>query len=118
RESKPIHGVRVKGIDNVLVRFSRCCTPVPGDEIIGFITKGRGISIHRQDCPNIEQQLKTNPERFIEVEWEANDESSSYPVDIEITGYDRKGFLNEVLQTVSETKTNISAISGRSDKNK
>ena len=118
RESKPIHGVRVKGIDNVLVRFSRCCTPVPGDEIIGFITKGRGISIHRQDCPNIQQQMKTERDRFIEVEWEADDESSSYPVDIEITGYDRKGFLNEVLQTVSEAKTNISAISGRSDKNK
>lgn len=118
KDSKPIHGVRVKGVDNVLVRFSRCCTPVPGDEIIGFITKGRGISIHRQDCPNIQQQLKSESERFIEVEWEADDETSSYPVDIEITGYNRKGFLNEVLQTVSEAKTNISAISGRSDKNK
>jgi len=118
KESKPIHGVRVKGVDNLLVRFSRCCTPVPGDEIIGFVTKGRGISIHRQDCPNIQQQMKTEPERYIEVEWEADDENSSYPVDIEITGYDRKGFLNEVLQTISEAKTNISAISGRSDKNK
>ncbi len=116
--SKPTHGVRVKGVDNLLVRFSRCCTPVPGDEIIGFVTKGRGVSIHRQDCPNIQQQLKKERDRIIEVEWEGVDDSSSYPVDIEITGYDRKGFLNEVLQTVSEAKTNISAISGRSDKNK
>ncbi|OUM88435.1 MAG: (p)ppGpp synthetase [Bacillus thermozeamaize] len=116
-ESKPTHGVRVKGVDNLLVRFSRCCTPVPGDEIVGFVTKGRGVSIHRNDCPNI-QQLKKEQDRIIEVEWEGVDDSSSYPVDIEITGYDRKGFLNEVLQTVSEAKTNISAISGRSDKNK
>ncbi|MFR5093166.1 MAG: hypothetical protein ACLTDR_15315 [Adlercreutzia equolifaciens] len=59
----------VKGVDDVLVRLSRCCNPVPGDDILGFVTRGRGVSVHRADCPNA-QDLKRNPERIIEVAWE------------------------------------------------
>ena len=110
------NGVKVKGVDNLLVRFSRCCNPVPGDEIIGFITRGRGVSIHRSDCPNVQDQKDGN-ERFIFVEWD-NSREQSYTVDIEVTGMDRRGLLNEVLQAVSETKTNMTAVSGKSDKNK
>jgi GTP pyrophosphokinase len=111
------HGVRVKGVDNLLVRFSRCCNPVPGDEVIGFITRGRGVSIHRKDCPNVQEGV-VEEERLIPVEWEAGPENAYYYVDIEVTGFDRHGLLNEVLQAVSEMKTSIHAINGRSDKQK
>ena len=110
-------GVRVSGIDNLLIRLSRCCSPVPGDEIVGFITKGRGVSVHRADCTNI--QPDDAKQRLIPVEWETGlNERKEYNVDIEITGYDRRGLLNEVLQAVNETKTNISAVTGKSDRNK
>ena len=110
-------GVRVPGIDNLLIRVSRCCNPVPGDEIVGYITKGRGVSVHRKDCTNLDVSEDEN--RLIPVEWEsiANDRKE-YTVEIEISGYDRRGLLNEVLQAVNETKTNISAVSGKSDRNK
>jgi len=118
-KKRPTHGVRVKGVDNVLVRFARCCNPVPGDAIIGYITRGRGVSVHRLDCPNVHASEEQGDEaaRVIEVEWEDAVEAN-YSVDIEITGHDRRGLLNEVLQSVSESKTNIAAVSGRSDKNK
>jgi GTP diphosphokinase / guanosine-3',5'-bis(diphosphate) 3'-diphosphatase len=107
-------GVRVQGVDNLLIRLSRCCNPVPGDEIIGFITRGRGISVHRIDCPNV--RTEEAADRLISVEWESDAKTNrEYNVEIEITGFDRRGLLNEVLQAVNETKTDISAVSGRSD---
>ncbi|AOC55991.1 MULTISPECIES: RelA/SpoT family protein [Bacillus] len=124
-ESKTYHGkkreagVRVKGIDNLLVRLSKCCNPVPGDSIVGFITKGRGVSVHRDDCPNV--KTGEAQERLIPVEWEHEQPARNrkeYNVEIEILGYDRRGLLNEVLQAVNETKTNISSVSGKSDRNK
>ncbi|MHA7964074.1 RelA/SpoT family protein [Paenibacillus sp. CAU 1782] len=118
RKNRPNHGVTVKGVDNLLVRFSRCCNPVPGDAIVGYITRGRGVSVHRMDCLNIPFGAEgEDAERVIEVEWEESVEAN-YSVDIEITGHDRRGLLNEVLQAVSESKTNISAVTGRSVKNK
>lgn len=110
-------GVQVPGIDNLLIRLSRCCNPVPGDEIVGYITKGRGVSVHRQDCPNLDSGDADH--RLVSVEWESTiNERKEYIVEIEISGYDRRGLLNEVLQAVNETKTNISAVSGKSDRNK
>lgn len=108
-------GVKVKGVDNLLIRFSKCCNPVPGDEIVGFITRGRGVSIHRADCHNIVAEIDND--RIIPVEWD-NAEELSYAADIEVIGTDRRGLLNEVIQAVSETKTNMSAVSGKTDKNK
>src|SRR5699024_287199 len=110
-------GVEVEGIDNVLVRLSRCCNPVPNDDIIGYITKGRGVSVHRTDCPNI--QSDEAKERYLEVRWKNTKYSTKeYHLDLEISGYDRNGLLNEVLQVVNETNTQISSVSGRADRNK
>ncbi|WP_088102616.1 RelA/SpoT family protein [Halalkalibacter urbisdiaboli] len=113
-KKKTNSGVRVKGVDNLLIRLSRCCTPVPGDDIIGYITKGRGVSIHRADCQNVKNEEAKG--RLLQVEWEGDlQPNKSYNVDIEVTGYDRHGLLNEVLQTVTESRTMINAVSGRSD---
>lgn len=115
--SKSDSGVRVKGVDNMLIRLSKCCNPVPGDEIVGFITKGRGVSVHRSHCPNV--QSEEAMKRLLEVEWKGVEASNkNYHVDIEITGYDRKGLLNEVLQAVAESKTDIQTVTGRTDRNK
>ncbi|MGJ9382908.1 (p)ppGpp synthetase [Salipaludibacillus neizhouensis] len=117
KRAKTSTGVSVKGVDNLLIRLSRCCNPVPGDDIVGYITKGRGVSIHRRDCPNI--TMEKSDTRLLEVEWEqGQDKQKNYNVDIEISGYDRRALLNDVLQAVAETKTNINAVAGKSDKNK
>ncbi len=116
RRNRSYQGVRVKGVDNLLVRFARCCNPVPGDNIVGYITRGRGVSVHRASCTNI-PTADDETARVIEVEW-VEECQANFSVDIEITGQDRRGLLNEVLQAVSESKTNMSAVSGRSDKNK
>ncbi len=107
--------VRVKGIDNVMVRFGRCCNPVPGDSIIGYITRGRGVSIHRVDCANVANHLEEK-DRIIEVSWNEV-EANYYPVDLEIFGLDRPGFLSDVAQVVAETKTNIITAKARPLKN-
>ncbi|MBP1930449.1 RelA/SpoT family protein [Ammoniphilus resinae] len=115
KRKSPTQGVSVKGIDNLLVRFSRCCTPIPGDEIVGFITRGRGISVHRQNCPNIYQE--DEKDRLISVEWESQC-IQQFDVEIEVTGHDRNGLLNEVINTVADMKTNIVAVAGKTDKYK
>jgi GTP diphosphokinase / guanosine-3',5'-bis(diphosphate) 3'-diphosphatase len=106
-------GVRVRGIENLLIRFARCCNPVPGDEIIGFVTRGRGVSVHRLDCPNV-TSLQNDGERVLEVEW-ATSADLSYHVDLEILALDRHGLINEVMNAVAETKTDVTAVSGRVD---
>src|SRR5207302_2955297 len=96
-------GVRVRGADNVLTRFSLCCTPLPGDRIVGYVTRGRGVTIHRQDCPNV-KSLRTHPERLIEVEWESIPEAS-YQVEIEVAAFDRVGLLKDILAAIADSKT-------------
>ncbi|MDA8352906.1 MAG: bifunctional (p)ppGpp synthetase/guanosine-3',5'-bis(diphosphate) 3'-pyrophosphohydrolase [Firmicutes bacterium] len=105
-------GVRVKGVDNLLVRLSRCCNPVPGDDIKGFVTQGRGVSVHRSDCPNLQG---VEEGRMVPVEWEGVPDQF-YNVDIEISGLDRDGLLNEVLQAVAETRVTLIAVSGKADR--
>ena len=101
-------GVRVKGVDNLLVRFSRCCKPLPGDGIVGYVTRGRGVSIHRNDCPNVRG---AEDERLLPVQWE-DIEGQAYPVELVIKAWDRKGLLQEVMTVLGETKSNILAIKG------
>lgn len=110
-------GVLVKGIDNMLIRLSKCCNPVPGDEIVGFITKGRGVSVHRTDCPNVKAD-EDERDRIIEVEWAVDQtkERKEFQVDIEISAFDRQGVLNEVMMVVAETKTTMVAVSGKADR--
>src|SRR5207244_5212216 len=90
-QAPPAGGVLVRSSDIVLSRFSLCCTPLPGDLIIGYVTRGRGVTIHRQDCPNV-ASLRAHPERLIEVEWESIPEAS-YQVEIEVAAFDRVGLL-------------------------
>ena len=99
-------GVRIRGIDDILVRFSKCCSPVPGDEIIGFITRGRGVSIHTVDCPNA-VSLMADPERQIAVSWDGRrKEPHQVKIRVEI-GKDRPGLLAEITTAISSTNTNI-----------
>jgi GTP pyrophosphokinase len=99
--------VTVSGLENVLVRFSRCCRPIPGEEIVGFITRGRGIAVHRKDCENIVGQ-EIQKEKLIKVDWNPKSEML-FPVEIEVEAFDRVGVLKDILAQVSEMKTNVSA---------
>jgi len=108
REAK---GVLIKGVDNLLVRFSKCCTPVPGDEIVGYVTRGRGVSIHRADCPNV-KSLAVDRGRQIEVQWNTDDKGS-FPVELELKAVDRINMLSTIMNTIAEGKTNIEAVNTR-----
>jgi len=102
---RPGGGVVVKGIDDVLVRLARCCNPVPGDEIIGFVTRGRGVSVHRKSCPNANELLST-PERIIDVEWDIASKAT-YQVEIFVEALDRLRLLQEVTLAIAESGVNI-----------
>ncbi|MGD2047322.1 MAG: bifunctional (p)ppGpp synthetase/guanosine-3',5'-bis(diphosphate) 3'-pyrophosphohydrolase [Gemmatimonadota bacterium] len=99
-------GVRIQGMDNLMVRYSRCCQPVPGDPVIGYVTRGRGVSIHRNDCPNV-LSLSRDPERRIEIEWAA-EKGDRFFVKLFMQGTDRRGLLTDVAKAISDTGTDIS----------
>jgi guanosine-3',5'-bis(diphosphate) 3'-pyrophosphohydrolase len=98
-------GVHVEGLDDVMVRLSRCCTPVPGDEIMGFVTRGRGVSVHRADCANA-AGLSTQTQRVIDVEWD-HDETATFVVSVEIEALDRSRLLRDVAEVLAEHHVNI-----------
>lgn len=99
-------GVRIQGMDNLMVRYSRCCQPVPGDPVIGYVTRGRGVSIHRNDCPNV-LALSRDPERRIEIEWAA-EKGDRFFVKLFMRGSDRRGLLSDVAKAITDTGTDIS----------
>jgi GTP pyrophosphokinase len=101
----PPGGVRIQGADNLMVRYSQCCQPVPGDEVAGYVTRGRGVSIHRSDCPNL-LALPELAERRVDIVWEA-DGNRSFLVRLVVSGHDRRGLFADVAGAVSRTSTNI-----------
>jgi GTP diphosphokinase / guanosine-3',5'-bis(diphosphate) 3'-diphosphatase len=106
-ETHSSNGIIVKGVDDVLVRLSRCCNPVPGDEIIGFVTRGRGVSVHRKDCPNA-KELEKCPERIIDVSWESKmGKNFSYKVEVFLEALDRMNLLRDVTLVLSECAVNV-----------
>jgi len=109
-------GVTVKGVDNLLIRFSKCCNPVPGDRIIGFITKGRGISIHRPDCANILSLSDDDRQRFIEVEWDQDKLYKSYDADISISAEDRKGLFSDLSRVCEDMDVHIAGVNAKTAK--
>ena len=107
-------GVIVKGIDNCLVKLSKCCNPVPGDDIIGYITKGRGVSVHRTDCVNVKDLLK-DEDRIIDVYW-YTEKAAAYNVDISIFANDRTGLLADIIQVLNDLKTKLMALNSKATK--
>ncbi len=111
------NGIIVKGIDNCLVKLSKCCNPLPGDDIIGYVTKGRGVSVHRTDCPNINELLE-DENRIIDVYWYDEANRGSYIVDIEIFATDRNGLLRDILKQVENTDVKLMGVNTRTTKEK
>ena len=116
-KAKNSHGILVKGEEGIMVKLARCCNPIPGDPVIGYITRGSGISVHRRDCPNV---LSNNPEeqsRLIEVSWDIATDAV-YKVNIVISADNRPGMMSDIMQVTSEAKLNINALNCRTDRNK
>ena len=104
-------GVHVEGLDDVLVRLSRCCTPVPGDDIVGFVTRGRGVSVHRTDCANAESLMSEQAARLIDVEWDGDQSRAVFRAGVEVIALDRSKLLRDVANSLSEQHVNIVACS-------
>lgn len=109
-------GVSVKGMENMLVRMAKCCNSVPGDEIVGYITRGRGVSVHRQDCKNLQNLKESEPERIIEVNWERG-RTESYQVDLRIDAVNKNALLNDITHIIKEEKINLLSVMARSNEN-
>ncbi|WP_061310455.1 RelA/SpoT family protein [Clostridium botulinum] len=109
-------GIIVKGEDNLLVRFAKCCNPVPGDNIIGYITKGRGISIHRTDCENMEQLVEEDPTKIVEVSW-GKPKGGEYISELEVIAENTDGLLADIMLTINGSKTNLYAVNAKPIRN-
>lgn len=110
-------GVYVKGIDNILIRFAKCCNPLPGDEIVGYVTKGRGVSVHRADCDNIDLNEENPSAKLIEVGWDKNyNNLKSFEVEILIQAYERRGLFVDVSKILADDKVPVNGINARTNK--
>lgn len=116
-KAKNSHGILVKGEEGIMVKLARCCNPIPGDPVIGYITRGSGISVHRRDCPNVLSNNPAEQSRLIDVSWDIATDSV-YKVNILITADNRPGMMADIMQVTSEAKLNINALNCRTDKNK
>ncbi|MDE2481697.1 MAG: bifunctional (p)ppGpp synthetase/guanosine-3',5'-bis(diphosphate) 3'-pyrophosphohydrolase [bacterium] len=111
RAPKKSSGVRIAGVDDVLVRLSKCCSPVPGDPIIGYVTIGRGVSVHRADCPNV-AYMSATPERILQAQWTPTSDMM-HAVDIEVEAEDRPALLQDIMAVFAELKTSVSSVNAR-----
>lgn len=109
-------GIVVKGIDNCLVKLSKCCNPLPGDEIVGYITKGRGVSVHRKDCVNV-KDLLNEENRMIDVKW-YEEAKENYNVNIEVLANDRNGLLVDILNSIRDSKANLMGVNTKTTKDR
>ena len=105
----------VKGLDNILVRFAKCCNPIPGDDIIGYITKGRGVAVHRKDCPNSNLDDEYFKNRLVEVSWETSN-NTKFEAEIQIQAEDRRGIINDITHIVAIEKIALNGINARKGK--
>jgi GTP pyrophosphokinase len=106
--------IQIKGVGRLLTTIANCCQPVPGDPIVGYITVGRGVSIHRQDCTNLLQLENLEPNRIIEVSW-GHAADTAYGVNIEIQAYDREGLLRDITTLLANEKANLTGVNSYSD---
>ena len=108
-------GVVIEGASGLLIRIAKCCNPVPGDEIVGYITKGRGVAVHRVDCMNLKSQENVEV-RLIDVDWEEDNSNKEYMANIDIYGLNRSGLLNDVLKVLANSSKNISSVNAQPTK--
>ena len=110
--------VKVRGVDGMVIRFSKCCTPVPGDDIVGFVTRGRGVSVHRTDCENVLAMSEAERQRLIEVEWidEADEKGAEFISEINVYAMDRVSLLHDISKVFMEAEVPITRIEGRVNK--
>jgi GTP pyrophosphokinase len=107
--------VAVTGVGDLLCNFARCCRPVPPEPIVGYITQGRGVSIHRQDCGNFLGLNKRSPERTLEISWGESD-SAAYPVDLSVYAFDRSGLIRDITAVLADDDANIINLTSQTDK--
>jgi GTP pyrophosphokinase len=107
-------GVTMRGADDVFTRVARCCTPVPGEEVVGYVTRGRGVTLHRADCSNIEPRREIEPGRFIRVNWQQHEEQT-YPVELRISAYDRPGLVRDISDVIARRGVNMSSVTARAN---
>ena len=109
-------GISVKGADNLMIRVAKCCNPVPGDDIIGFITKGRGITVHRVDCVNMTSLPEAEKVRFIDVEWNMDELDKTYDADVTVIAKDQKGLFSEISKACDDMDAHITGVNAKSSK--
>ena len=115
RKKENNYGVTVKGVDNLMVRFAKCCNPVPGDDILGYITKGRGVSIHRKDCSNLKTLINEDPQKVVDVSWGIS-KGVAYMAEIQVKTEDKSGILSDVMNIIMDTKLPLNALNAKSAK--
>ncbi|MBC7075029.1 MAG: bifunctional (p)ppGpp synthetase/guanosine-3',5'-bis(diphosphate) 3'-pyrophosphohydrolase [Syntrophomonadaceae bacterium] len=115
-QDKEITALRIKGVDNVVIRLARCCNPLPGDPVLGYITRGRGVSVHRKDCPNLQNYLRNEKDRILEVEW--SDDKGIYSVELEVRAFDRPRLTTDVMNVIADFKIQINSVYSRVTKNR